>query len=247
MWRRVPGGSTGALLLCPHSPSAGARAGAVCRARAGVGRDRGGACGRAAWRLSPAALSVLTCSILFFAIVEFLLKTLYNLCDSNYARTLRSLCLACEVCVCGVWGPVAGSSAASALSRPAGPAPPRALARERERERERESSSSPVRSLDSAARALSLLSLPLLPPSPASAPHMRIPSGLSAQKETTILSKNGTQKGNKNGSKSNSATQCNHRNQSKRGKHRPPHVSHRRLGDVLVVQTASLRPRLPSS
>ena len=123
-------------------------------------------------------------------------------------------------------------------------APPRALARERERERERESSSPPVRSLP-LARSLSCL--PLLPPSPASAPHMRIPSGLSAQKETTILSKNGTQKGNKNGSKSNSATQCNHRNQSKRGKHRPPHVSHRRLGDVLVVQTASLRPRLPSS
>ena len=219
---------------------------ALCAARARESGDRGGACGRAAWRLSPAALSVLT-QHTFFAIVVSFENLIISVTQTMLGRSALSVSrVRCVSVASGLWGPVAGSSAASALSRPAGRAAARA--RERERERERESSSPPVRSLP-LARSLSCL--PLLPPSPASAPHMdmRIPSGLSlsAQKETTILSKNGTQKGNKNGSKSNSATQCNHRNQSKRGKHRPPHVSHRRLGDVLVVQTASLRPRLPSS
>ena len=240
------GGVYGRFCYAPTVRPPGRRAGAVCRARAGVGRSR--------WRVWACGVETLPCCSLgsdaayFFCDCRVSFENLIISVTQTQTMLGRSALsvsrVRCVSVASGLWGPVAGSSAASALSRPAG----RAAARARERERERESSSPPVRSLP-LARSLSCL--PLLPPSPASAPHMdmRIPSGLSlsAQKETTILSKNGTQKGNKNGSKSNSATQCNHRNQSKRGKHRPPHVSHRRLGDVLVVQTASLRPRLPSS
>jgi hypothetical protein len=138
---------------------------ALCAARARESGDRGGACGRAAWRLSPAALSVLT-QHTFFAIVVSFENLIISVTQTMLGRSALSVSRVSEVCVCGVWGPVAGSSAASALSRPAGRAAPRALARERERERERERAALPPCAL-CRSRALSPVSLCCLhPPHP---------------------------------------------------------------------------------
>jgi len=169
-------GGLRALLLCPHSPSAGGPGRALCAARARESGDRGGACGRAAWRLSPAALSVLTqhtffcdCSVSFENLIISVTQTMLG-------RSALSVSRVSEVCVCGVWGPVAGSSAASALSRPAG----RAAARARERERERERAALPPCAL-CRSRALSPVSLCCLHP-----PH---PHRICASPAASVLRK----------------------------------------------------------